>query len=233
MNACPHCGSVKFVKNGTSYYGKQNYLCRHCKRQFVERHQKQVDQALIGRLLLERISLAGICRVLQISMSVLMRVTKQIWETMPQELPLSQKISQVDVFCLEADELWSFVGSKANKQWIWLAIDRQTNLIVGFHLGERDGENALGLWLSIPELIREQAFFFTDNLPAYREVFGKKQHRAEGKRETLKIERFNNTLRQRCSRLVRKTLSFSKKWEHHYLAIFYFLIHYNLDKMAT
>ena len=33
----------------------------------------------------------------------------------------------------------------------------------------------------------------------------------KGRGETNHIERFNNTLRQRVSRLVRKTLSFSKK----------------------
>ena len=26
----------------------------------------------------------------------------------------------------EADELWSFVGKKANKQWLWIAMDAKT-----------------------------------------------------------------------------------------------------------
>ncbi len=41
------------------------------------------------------------------------------------------------------------------------------------------------------------------------------------------IERLNNTLRQRISRLVRKTRSFSKKLENHIGAIWYFIHHYN------
>ncbi|HED04723.1 MAG TPA: IS1 family transposase, partial [Candidatus Fraserbacteria bacterium] len=41
------------------------------------------------------------------------------------------------------------------------------------------------------------------------------------------LERFNCTLRQRVSRLVRKTLSFSKKLENHVGAIWYFIHHYN------
>jgi IS1 family transposase len=44
---------------------------------------------------------------------------------------------------------------------------------------------------------------------------------------TAYIERLNNTLRQRISRLVRKTLSFSKKLENHLGAIWYFINHYN------
>ncbi|PSP26464.1 MAG: IS1 family transposase, partial [Cyanobacteria bacterium SW_8_48_13] len=39
------------------------------------------------------------------------------------------------------------------------------------------------------------------------------------------IERFNNTLRQRCSRLVRKGLSFSKNFFNHEGAILYFIHH--------
>ena len=41
------------------------------------------------------------------------------------------------------------------------------------------------------------------------------------------IERLNNTLRQRISRLVRKSLSFSKKIENHIGAIWYFIGDYN------
>ncbi|MEH1876828.1 IS1 family transposase [Nostoc sp.] len=37
----------------------------------------------------------------------------------------------------------------------------------------------------------------------------------------------NNTMRQRISRLVRKTLSFSKKLDNHIGAIWYFIHHYN------
>lgn len=32
---CPHCGSTHFVKNGTKN-GSQRYLCRECKKSFVE-----------------------------------------------------------------------------------------------------------------------------------------------------------------------------------------------------
>jgi hypothetical protein len=46
---------------------------------------------------------------------------------------------------------------------------------------------------------------------------------------TNRVERFNNTLRQRVSRLVRKTLSFSKKLESHMGAIIDFTNHYNIS----
>ena len=52
------------------------------------------------------------------------------------------------------------------------------------------------------------------------------------KLEKNSIERLNGTLRQRISRLVRATLSFSKKFTHHIGAIHYFLRHYNLTLAA-
>ena len=46
------------------------------------------------------------------------------------------------------------------------------------------------------------------------------------------IERFNNTLRQRVSRLVRKTLSFSKSLDNHIGAIWYFIHYYNASLLV-
>jgi insertion element IS1 protein InsB len=60
-------------------------------------------------------------------------------------------------------------------------------------------------------------------------IFPQSRHKSVGKDTgfTSYIERFNNTMRQRISRLVRKTLSFSKKVENHIGAIWYFIHHYN------
>jgi IS1 family transposase len=45
--------------------------------------------------------------------------------------------------------------------------------------------------------------------------------------ETAQVERWNNTLRQRLARFVRKTLSFSKSDEYHEIALRLFLHEYN------
>jgi len=64
---------------------------------------------------------------------------------------------------------------------------------------------------------------------SYGIVFPKKRHQAVSKDsgKTNYIERFNTTMRQRRSRLVRKTLSFSKKLSNHLGAIWYFIHEYN------
>jgi insertion element IS1 protein InsB len=108
----------------------------------------------------------------------------------------------------EADEMWSFVQKKAYKQWLWIAMDAKTRQIIAFHIGNRSRESAKELWANIPLAYREQAMFHTDQYDAYTGVIPAERHRAITKhaRKTNHVERFNNTLRQRVSRLVRDTV---------------------------
>jgi insertion element IS1 protein InsB len=66
-------------------------------------------------------------------------------------------------------------------------------------------------------------------------VISATQHRAISQlaRKTNRIERFNNTLRQRVSRLVCEALSFSKKLANHIGAIKLFICDYNLTRVAA
>ncbi len=130
---------------------------------------------------------------------------------------------------IECDEMWSFVQNKGNKQWIWLALDVTSKEIVGVYVGARDQIGAQGLWDSLPPVYRQCAVAYTDFWAAYAAILPAQRHRAVGKEtgKTNHIERFNCTLRQRISRLVRKTLSFSKKLANHIGAIWYFVHYYN------
>jgi insertion element IS1 protein InsB len=132
----------------------------------------------------------------------------------------------------EVDEMFSFVANKQNKQWIWIAYDSMSKQIIAFHVGDRSRKSAKKLFKSIPEKYRQKAIFYTDSWQAYKGVIPEKQHRVVQKqsRKTNHIERFNCTLRQRISRLVRKALSFSKKLANHIGAIKYFICHYNQEK---
>jgi insertion element IS1 protein InsB len=135
---------------------------------------------------------------------------------------------------LECDELWSFVGSKRRQKWVWLALDRDTREVVGVAVGSRTKRTARKLWASLPPMYRQSAIAYTDFWEAYAAVIPAKRHRPVGKETggTNRIERFNNTLRQRCSRFVRKTLSFSKKLVNHIGALWYFIHAYNAEQRA-
>ncbi len=236
---CPMCSSLNIIKNGSIHNGKQKHFCKDCCRQFVENPEnKRISSAiwnLVNKLLLEKIPIAGIARVVGISEPWLQNHINIIYKN------VSKIIENPDVkgrITLECDEMWSFVGNKKNKQWIWLTIDRDSRKIVGVHVGSRDRKGAQALWDSLPQVYRECDVCYTDFWSAYNTVIPKKCHKAVGKEtgETNHIERFNNTMRQRISRLVRSTLSFSKNINNHIGAIWNFVHHYNANiapKLAT
>jgi len=82
---------------------------------------------------------------------------------------------------------------------------------------------------------QEQARFYTDCYEVYKGVIPSARHQAITKlaRKTNHVKRFNCTLRQRVSRLVRATLSFSKKLANHIGALKYFIRDYNLTRRAA
>lgn len=228
---CPNCGSQHTVKNGKIHNQKPKYQCQNCKRQFIENPTNKVISKdtieLIDRLLLEKIPLAGIARAALVSETWLQKYVNNKYAQIPQQVNVSAKPR--GKLTIECDEAWSFVGHKGNKQWIWLALDKKTREIVGVYIGNRSEDGARRLWNSLPPVYRQCAVCYTDFWAAYAQVIPSKRHQAVGKEsgKTNHIERFNNTMRQRISRLVRKTLSFSKKLDNHIGAIWYFIHHYN------
>jgi insertion element IS1 protein InsB len=130
---------------------------------------------------------------------------------------------------IEADELWSFVGAKEQTAWVWVALDADTRRVVAMVVGDRSDFTARCLWDRLPAAYREHAVFCTDFLPSDRAVVPEDRHAAAGKDAGLTnhVERFWCTVRQRCGRFVRKTLSFSKCWENHIGALWFFIHLYN------
>jgi insertion element IS1 protein InsB len=132
---------------------------------------------------------------------------------------------------LELDELGSFVQSKNNKRWIWIAQCRRTRQVISYFIGDRSEESCWHLWYWIPVQYRH-CQTFSDFWETYQSVFGTlaPAHQSVGKEsgETAHVERWNNTLRQRLARFVRKTLSFSKSDEYHEIALRLYLHEYNL-----
>ena len=184
---------------------------------------------MIDKLLLERISLRGIARVTSVSWAWLQNYVNQKLARVSCQIKVSAKLK--GGLTIECDEMWSFVDSKNNEIYIWLAIDRVTREIVGCFIGNRSRKSARKLWNSLPPVYQQCAVAYTDFWVSYEKVIPSKRHRAVGKEtgQTNHIERLNNTFRQRISRLVRKSLSFSKKLGNHIGAIWYFIHAYNAE----
>jgi IS1 family transposase len=113
---------------------------------------------------------------------------------------------------LERAALWSFVGSKQHAGWIWLALEHQMRRLVGLAFGDRAAATCQERWPSLPADYRQRALCYSDFWHAYCRVLPPSRHRRVGQErgQTALVERVNNTLRQRCANVVRKSLSCSK-----------------------
>ena len=240
MPACPKCGGEAVIKSGHVHSGKQRFLCQGCGRQFtLDAAWKAVSpqtRDIVDRLLLERLSLRGIVRATGVSRSWLRRYAASKFPAAPDPAATAPPLDDADppprLIC---DELWSFIGDKANKAWVWLAQDAASGRIVGLHVGRRHEAAARQFWKSLPAAYRARATVQTDAPAAYDAAIPLRQHVVVSKKSGLQngIENFNNTLRQRLGRLTRKTLAFSKSMKNHLGCLRYFLSDYNLKLNVT
>jgi IS1 family transposase len=122
---------------------------------------------------------------------------------------------------LELDEIWTFVGSKKNRvpfgrmAWMW---------------GDHSTAPCHHLRHKIPPEY-QGCFCYAGEWSTYAQVFPAHHlHQQQVKGPTNHLERFNLTLRQRLSRLIRKTLSFSKSLKMHLICLRRFFLRYNLDQ---
>ena len=119
--SCPRCGLSHTKRNGHTYYRKQNYRCQSCGRQFVRDSQRVGDdtRALVKRLLLERLSMRGICRVTGLSLTWLLQFIDTLYARLPDDLSVAPASPPRPVHLLrleaEVDELWSFVRRRAER----------------------------------------------------------------------------------------------------------------------
>ena len=150
--ACPQCGSTWYKKNGHLHTGKQNHRCKVCGRAFVrlpENHLITEEQRTrIERLLLERISLRGICRAVGVGLRWLLQFMAGQFQATPEHLyvkpPTNTPAVSMQRLEAEVDELWSFVGTKKNRQWVWIAMDATTRQVIAFHVGSHRHRQCAG-----------------------------------------------------------------------------------------
>ena len=71
----------------------------------------------------------------------------------------------------EADELWLFIGSKAQVFWLWLCVSYETGQVWAFDLGARDGDAATALmqqfFAHLPQELVHRVLIYTDGYAAY------------------------------------------------------------------
>ena len=95
MLRCVACSSKQVTKNGHIHNGKQRYRCKSCGRPFVygatnKRISTETRQQ-VDKLLLEKLSLAGIARVLDVSETWLQGYVNQKYANVEQRVQVEEK----------------------------------------------------------------------------------------------------------------------------------------------
>ena len=229
---CTKCSSTNICKNGTDYKGDQKFCCLDCNAYGTlnptERSYPQLFKELVLRAYRERASMRGIERIFGIARQTLARWIKEQAGQLSDLAATLDPVQANDI--LELDELWSFVLKKSNKQWIWIALCRRTRQVVAYFIGDRSEASCRKLWSRIPDAYKT-CCSYSDFWATYQQVFSTATHQSVGKEsgETAHVERWNNTLRQRLARFVRKTLSFSKSDDYHEAVLKLYLHYYNTE----
>ena len=153
---CHNC-KIEAKKAGKDRKGNQRFRCNQCKRRFQEETERllgnmflsEEKSLMILRLLLEGNSIRSIERITGCEKKTITRVLLHAGEHC-EEL-MSRKIKGVAVKDIEADEIWGFVKFKNRHKlhkeitdphvgdaYTWVGIERNTKLILAWHLGQRD-----------------------------------------------------------------------------------------------
>ena len=155
----------------------------------------------IKSLVCEGVAIRGIARVLKIAPGTVLSRIRAIAES------IVRPKFQEDCPILEMDELWTYIGRKANDYWLAYALDHSTGQVVDFVVGKRNKgtpKQLIDCLLDLtPKIIR------TDKLTLYQRLIPKGIHRCSAYCIN-RIERKNLSIRTHLKGLSRRTICFSR-----------------------
>ena len=183
--ACEAC-NVDCQRFGKHRNGLRRFRCPKCLKTYTEAHRRTLDTMYIPeekavlalRLLLEGNSLRSTQRITELDINTIMTLLVKAGERC-QSL-MDSKMRNLSVKRLQLDEIWTYVGKKRRNvrqgdspevgdQWVFVAIDADTKLIPGFHVGKRHYEDTVSfLWDLYQRVDGNRVQITTDGLNHYR-----------------------------------------------------------------
>jgi transposase-like protein/IS1 family transposase len=185
---CHNCKAMarKFGKNRQ---GKQRFYCNTCRKAFIERTETlradkrlPLEKALqCLHMLLEGCSLRSVERITGVHRNTIMNVLVIAGERC--ERLMDKRIQNLPVKDVEADEMWGFVGMKKitrlnrgitspqiGDAYTFVAIERNTKLILTWHLGQRDLADTEVFTEKLDRATSGHFQLTTDGFSAYRQA---------------------------------------------------------------
>jgi IS1 family transposase/transposase-like protein len=181
VSACSHESSKK---HGKDRNGNQRHRCLICGKTFIDAEPKPLgdmriemkDAVLALNLLLEGMSIRAVERLTSIHRDTICNLILVVGANCQRLLDSIRDVEATDVQC---DEIWSFVGMKEKQRiggrftgdegnsWTFIAIDRETKLILAHEVGQRDNETC-GMFLrKLRAATSGRLQLSTDGLAAY------------------------------------------------------------------
>jgi len=133
------------------------------------------------RLLVEGSSVRSIERVTEVNRDTILRLLVLAGQRC--EKLLEEKLRDLDVEDVQCDEIWGFVRKKESHkrpeeahdneigdQWCFVAIERNTKLIVAWHLGRRTSRDTLAFTEKLREATSSHFQLTSDGFAPYRDA---------------------------------------------------------------
>lgn len=198
---CTAC-NIACQRFGKHRNGLRRFRCPQCKRTYTEPHKRTLDAmyipqdraVLATRLLLEGNSIRSTERCTGIDRTTLAKLLVLAGERC--EKLLADRITDLPVRDVEADEIWGFVGMKEKAKgnvyknvetlgdaYTYVAMERNSKLILAWHLGKRSRPDTLQFIVNLRRATKGIFQLTTDGWPSYPEaverVFGNDIHFAQ------------------------------------------------------
>jgi transposase-like protein/IS1 family transposase len=182
---CHNC-KIEAKKSGKDRKGNQRYRCNQCKRRFQEERAALLgnmylpeDKVLLClSLLLEGNSIRSIERITGVTKQTLLNLLVLAGEKC--DRLMKERIKGVTVRDVEADEIWAFckmkkmtklykevTDPKVGDAYTFVGIERNSKLILAWHLGDRDTANTEAFTEKLNHATCGHFQITTDGLPSY------------------------------------------------------------------
>jgi transposase-like protein/IS1 family transposase len=182
---CHNC-EIQTVKIGKDRKGNQRFRCQKCRKSFVEPHAKPLDNMrlplekalLCLQLLVEGNSIRSAERITGVEKKTILSLLVLVGEKC--ERLLDEKIKDLPVKDVQADEMWGYVGMKEKTKrrklisdstrgdaYTFVAIERNTKLVLAWHLGRRGVKDTVDFTEKIYRATSGRFQLTTDGFTAY------------------------------------------------------------------
>ena len=178
---CHNC-EIKCQRFGKDRKGNQRFRCCQCYKTYSTRPERLDGTYLptekitqIIRLLVESCSIRSIERITGIHRDTILNVLVLAGERC--ERLLEKTIRNVPVSDVQCDEIWGFVGCKEKRNvtgdpmlgdaYCFVAIERNTKLILAWHLGRRTARDTVAFTEKVNEATQGQFQITTDGFKPY------------------------------------------------------------------